>query len=579
MSDNYEFSRSQIQQGIGLSTPYVDKNSQYVVDINNGVYSNSGLTQVNFDMGSIFNSNKMVDMSQAYICIPICVAGAYSNFNTNALMTPSDISDAGNTNIELGLKSGYWNLIHQAELTLDGKQIEQTQSFLNQYVQMKLMSQMSLDDMNSFGQSLGIGVVNESPSTIQYNNKASSVSNAVGAPNGNGIINNNFFDNQSFNSRQSMVTNMTTDNALYTDNLVAGGVLNSRNEMNAEDRSYFTMGNANTMVRYYTAVIRLKDIFDSMNVMPLTRRFSGFLRLWVNTGTLSVVGGNIEGTQCMTFSATDTNFTGTCPLLIGQPKTETKDNVNFNLVAGVFIVKPPQNVVKGVNLGLISSHSIPSCRLYYPQITVKEEKLESYLNNNRTKTLNWTNIYSNTYQNISAGSSFNQLVLTGISKIKGVWIVPYLSAKINGLLNEGAPANNVPNIMSFSQYASPMDSCPATNAPLSLTNLNVAIGGQNVFQNNQFYTFSNFMENICLYDKINASDFGLSCGLISQQDWEQGCRWYYVDCSRGNIADDLTPRSLVVSFNVNCRSDIDLIIFTEYSTECTIDVMTSAINM
>ena len=40
------------------------------------MYSNSGLTQVNFDLGSIFNSNKMVDMSQGYICIPITVAGA-----------------------------------------------------------------------------------------------------------------------------------------------------------------------------------------------------------------------------------------------------------------------------------------------------------------------------------------------------------------------------------------------------------------------------------------------------------------------------------------------------------------------
>ena len=376
MSDNYEFSRSQVTQGIGRSTPYVDKNFQYLVDINNGVYSNSGLTQVNFDLGSIFNSNKMVDMSQGYICIPITVAGAYSSLEDSTPLTPAQVASeadvaSANTNIELGLKSGFWNLIHQAELTLDGKQIEQTQSFLNQYVQLKLMSQMCQDDLNSFGQSLGVGTYIEPTDTIQYHNKASSVSATTGSKDGNGIVNNNYKTNDSFASRQSMVTDLTdSKNALYSENSVVGGSLNSRNEMNAEDRSYFCMSGTSTMVRYYTAIIRLKDIFDSMNVMPLTRRFSGFLRLWVNTGTLSVIGGP---ENAMTFSATSTNFTNTCPLLISQPKLATRAEVSYNLVAGVFIVKPPQSVTKGINLSNVISHSIPSCRLYYPQVTVKEE--------------------------------------------------------------------------------------------------------------------------------------------------------------------------------------------------------------
>jgi len=203
MSDNYEFSRSQVTQGIGRSTPYVDKNYQYLVDINNGVYSNSGLTQVNFDLGSIFNSNKMVDMSQSYICIPITVAGAYSNLEDSTPLTPAEVASVAdaataNTNIELGLKSGFWNLIHQAELTLDGKQIEQTQSFLNQYVQLKLMSQMCQDDLNSFGQSLGVGTYIEPTISIEYHNKASSTSSTTDSKNGNGIVNNNYNENNSF---------------------------------------------------------------------------------------------------------------------------------------------------------------------------------------------------------------------------------------------------------------------------------------------------------------------------------------------------------------------------------------------
>jgi len=68
---------------------------------------------------------------------------------------------------------------------------------------------------------------------------------------------------------------------------------------------------------------------------------------------------------------------------------------------------------------------------------------------------------------------------------------------------------------------------------------------------------------------------GLSCGLISQQDWDQGRRFYYIDCSRGNIADNLTPRNVVVSFNNNNNVTISVMIFTEYYVEASIDVLTS----
>ena len=50
MSDNYEFSKSTIPQGVSLETPYVSKNWGYINDINSGVYSNNGLSMVQFDL-------------------------------------------------------------------------------------------------------------------------------------------------------------------------------------------------------------------------------------------------------------------------------------------------------------------------------------------------------------------------------------------------------------------------------------------------------------------------------------------------------------------------------------------------
>ena len=71
MSDNYEFLKSTIPQGVSSETPYVSKQWNNINDMNSGVYSNNGLTQVQFDLSSIYNSSVMIDPSQMFVTIPI----------------------------------------------------------------------------------------------------------------------------------------------------------------------------------------------------------------------------------------------------------------------------------------------------------------------------------------------------------------------------------------------------------------------------------------------------------------------------------------------------------------------------
>ena len=42
------------------------------------------------------------------------------------------------------------------------------------------------------------------------------------------------------------------------------------------------------------------------------------------------------------------------------------------------------------------------------------------------------------------------------------------------------------------------------------------VGGINQLQNYYNYTYEDFIQQVSLYEKINSSDMGLSCGLISQ---------------------------------------------------------------
>ena len=113
-------------------------------------------------------------------------------------------------------------------------------------------------------------------------------------------------------------------------------------------------------------------------------------------------------------------------------------------------------------------------------------------------------------------------------------------------------------------------------SPLSLTNLQVSIGGQNVLNSTLNMTYENFLEQVNLAEQLISSDFGVSTGLISQGYWEMS-KWYFVNVERGNIADKLQPRNINVSFTNNSNVPIDVIIFTFYSDQLTIDVETGIV--
>ncbi len=60
MTDNYEYARSSRAQNVDDYSPYVDKQANnYINDLNGGVYTNNSLSLVQFDLGKIYNSQKI----------------------------------------------------------------------------------------------------------------------------------------------------------------------------------------------------------------------------------------------------------------------------------------------------------------------------------------------------------------------------------------------------------------------------------------------------------------------------------------------------------------------------------------
>ncbi len=125
------------------------------------------------------------------------------------------------------------------------------------------------------------------------------------------------------------------------------------------------------MTWYDFAVIKLEHLFESLRKMGLVRRFDTTLRLWVNTGTVSVTVQSSES-NTLNYALTPNNnsFSNTCPLLVNYIPSGTGVGVPANtaaIVAGLYISKTPSTSFSGgVNLANSGvAHPLGNCRLYY----------------------------------------------------------------------------------------------------------------------------------------------------------------------------------------------------------------------
>ena len=127
------------------------------------------------------------------------------------------------------------------------------------------------------------------------------------------------------------------------------------------------------------------------------------------------------------------------------------------------------------------------------------------------------------------------------------------------------------------QYKSPFDTCPSTTSCLSISNLQVSVGGKNQLQSALTYNYDNFISQVNNAEQlVSAQDYGLSNGLFSQQWWESS-KYYYVNCERSQSGDKLPPRNITLSFTNNSSVNMDVLIFVQYAQDVTIDVATGLV--
>lgn len=595
-SDNFAFAKSEEVQGVSRYTPYQEKVWNNLNDINSGVYANTTQSLVQFDLSSIYNSSQFTDSADLFLTLPIClVAEGYTDLA--AAVTPTT-----GANTLVSLKNGYHHLVHQIEIQAGGKIVADTQPFTNVARNFKMLSQMTCNDLKNLSASLGMADVLDSPDAPFFATAAAGSQQGVG-----------FCNNQPYNSTGVSVGAQSLPVAVQNDGVVNGALAKRIARVTATTQTAFSATSKNIygatqtsgaaqpfiatsatlvnefrpyyvvsgtkMIWYDVAILPLRYLTDVMDKIGLVRKLDMQIRMYVNTGALVIPLTNSGATLGLGYPTTNT-FTNTCPFTVNYVPSATAAACNVaatmtQIAVGCFLARSPTTslAITGGTANLSgAAHPMPSCRAYYSQIKLDPSVAQKYVTENSAKELVFENFIFNQYNSIAAGQNFSQLVQSGIKNPIGILIVPFISSSTKRLQNGSTE-------IGFSQYQSPYDTAPATNAPLSLINLQVSLGGRSVLNSaSLYYTFENWLEQVSIAE-TTVPELGLNQGILSQKDWESVNRLYYVDLARGTEADKATMRNLSISFNNNSGVPIDIMVFTFYLNRAIVNVETGMMSM
>ena len=636
-SDNYEFSKSSAPQSVSAYSAYSDKQWNYINDISGGVYANnSGLTLVQWDLTSIYNSAGFSDASDLYLAVPIVMCAATGSSTGGITTAPA----AGYSLCTL--KSNYQHLIHQLEIVCNGKTVEQMQPFISVVKHFQLLSQMSATDLKSNSITLGLSEVLDNEKSVQWSTQASAAT-----PGGLGLCNNKaFLQSSTFSLTNSnavpaggaaigavniggTIGFASTENQLYLNSKQNGGTINGAiqkrisrivdasksnggsynnvfgiNNTGAavtpciltsaqlvnEIKPYYIVSN-NIMTWYDVGLIPLKYMSDFLDKLGLVKKLDLVIRAYFNTGSIQVpisstaVANAVSSVGTDTFYglATGSTFANTCPMTVNLlADTTTNGGFYYNataasstsyIAAGLFISKIPSTSIGTSNINFATNST--NHAMAACRCYYSQVKLDP------SRALSYVQENRQkqvVYESVLFNQYTNITPGQAFSQLVQSGIKNPVAVVIVPFISStcGVGTNN--SIASgiplgITQYGNPFDTSPSTYAPISLTNLSVTLGGVNVLNTSYNYTYENFLEQIVIAETLTSSDIGINLGLVTQSWWEMN-RVYYIDLARSREADKSMPRNLNISFNNNTAIPIDIMVFTLYLDRVVIDIET-----
>jgi hypothetical protein len=501
----------------------------YLTDINNTSYAG----QIVFDLSPWSNNQKMIDYANSYIQIPYVIR-VNSSVALGADVNPFCV----------GLKNGYFQLIDSIQVSLNGQNVVEQQSFTNFHACFKALTSFSADDQAKWGSTLGFykdnvgGITFSQTKTIDgdgfINNKDAGEDFKVDYTKGNHI------SNEGFKKRKEIST--AYDPLKQLDKFTT--LTNESTGMNVWKKD------TNDMYWLLIATIRLKDISDFFEKAGLLRNVSIRMTINYNTCTTAI---QTEGTGSTMKTNTITQQYGNSnPVMVSGTSTGCANGAAGSMKTdAVYTITTAIGSLNGKN------PHFTSCRWYASSYTLTP-RVESLIRDKYSiKDIRYNDIY--TYKITNKFGNFNQIISNGIVNPKYILVLPFADPTATNLYDT--------TTVKAEQYQSVFDTAPATTCPLSnISNFQVQLGGKNMFQTSLEYSWENFLFEL---SAINAKNGGaltgdLSSGLIDRHDFEFGYRYYVCDLSRRSEVEQGIPQSITILGNNTTQKAMNYIVIVAY---------------
>lgn len=502
--------------------------------------------EIQFDLGALGSQGDWTYLAEAQIAIPV-----FTTVAANDALFATSGSATFNRDLSV-LKNGSHHFVHQAALSINGKMIQDFQSFQNVATHADMMTSFSRDQMDKWGATLHM-----SKSPEDYANFSNIGEKMLFTPKGISI--------QSYTLNPSLKERKDAQCAKSDGIASVMGVANNAGSsvVQVPTAATITAGNytagSYVYIKYDTVIIRLKDIVPAVRNIPPIKNIRGYLYLKLNSVAATLTTSNAVGAPITisSVSATagstspvqliPTDITDDAPVNLLSAGTATVDNCSWTLKCGPLGQNPSGSLTipqaAHVNARLISpkyeaNPDVDAALSMKKQFTVLERRASRV--------------------SLDPGNSNTFNINSGVPNPRFVRVSPFIVGKgTAAMTNLDA---------SYNPFLSLVDSAGATTSPLAqLSNFNVYVGNKAVFQDPQNYNYEQFTQEIVKCGLNGGMDSEVSSGLLNETLWCRFYRYYVADISRRLPSEDGNLKSIQLQAknDTKCRLDLLVDIYSE----------------
>jgi hypothetical protein len=558
--------------------PFLEKQLVYITDNNPSSYVSN---EIMFETGSLSSNGRYNDYLNAYIVIPLVIT-ARDSVGT-ADFTADHIKDS---DFLVALKNTHLSLINTLSIDVNNINAIQPSSYVNMLLTYRLHSEMSLEDEQLHGATIGYG---KDGTSWRYTSAASA--------SGRGLCNNannvairqhpaggqyGGIANEGMYARQQSFFNQAGAGSDMGRNLVLGASTVLKNQgINVVENA------VGYKVWYVDAILRLKDLLFFNKMPNLTKGTFIRIKMTVNQCSFDVTksAGALLDFQASSMSigpnainplmvaASNVSYRSgekiATALAVGDITTASQFYMNGSSTLPVnktykFGVNVCRTTFMNGAASVTLQHSQQTCRLYCYSYTLHPTYEIGYIERPLRK-FKYNDIIQYTINNVQPNSAFQTQITQGARYLQRLIIVPIMNASVH--------ANEVSAATAFSPLWSPFTTDGiGTTSPCVISNFQVQLGGKNIFSNPIQYNYEFFLSEMQSYGMNSGLTTGLTSGRISMYDWMNNYGYLVVDLSRRYNQDEEASLSVLVSGTITSPKNMDLYCFLEYNKTCELDV-------